>query len=102
MEQRRPQALSVERKLSVEVDDQIRRALGAVAASDCCPACGHQLDLPPPARRSEMPQEQLDKMIAEIHEEELAVLLDGVYDPAMRAKIESSYWKLRQLQPRFS
>lgn len=49
-----------------------------------------------------MPQEQLDKMIAEIHEEELAVLLDGVYDPAMRAKIESSYWKLRQLQPRFS
>ena len=49
-----------------------------------------------------MSQEQLDKMIAKIHEEELGVLLNGVYDSDMRAKIETSYWEVRKLQPRFS
>lgn len=92
---------SPEHKPSSEADEQTRRALGAAATMNCSPECRHQLDSSS-ARRPGMSQEQLDKMIAKIHEEELGVLLNGVYDSDMRAKIETSYWEVRKLQPRFS
>lgn len=40
-----------------------------------------------------MTQEQLGEFLAEMHEDDLRVLLEGVYDPDVRSKLEANYWE---------
>jgi len=81
----------------LHVQPHCERRIGARALAGCG-LCGHELDLPPPERQAEVSQAQLEKMIEEIHAEDLEVLLDGVHDPRIREKIVTAYWELEEYE----